>query len=99
MIEGKEWKSPGELVGWVRSQASRPDEILSVAVLCEPRSPGRATCLADVVPEYASQMAAELRGQTFGYGTVVVAMRVGEGFECPSRPEIPCNCSCRPASA
>ena len=99
MNDGKKWNSPEQLAGWVRAQASRPDAILAVSILCEPRSPGRAACLADVVADYAPQLATELRGQTFGYGTVVVTMDVGADFSCSARPNIPCNCSCRPVAA
>lgn len=98
MSEKGHWTSPAQLAGWVRSQASQPQDILSIAVLCEPKSPGRATCLADVTASYAPQLAGELHGQTFGFGTVVVSLAVGEDFSCPKRPAIPCNCSCRPVA-
>ena len=81
--------------------SSLPDaaKVRGVSLFCTSEHDSHVLCLVDVDGVSASSAAVSIKGQPFGFSSVVVTMPVASAFACRQRRltgTVPAHCTCTP---
>ena len=92
--------TPEDVCAWITAQVPCPARLTGLSLFCTSDLPDRVLCLIGFADANANEIANALRGQAFGFSSVVVTLPIGASFTCRCRQsgrELKISaCSCHP---